>query len=199
MAITRRKFLQSSLIASAGLSSLSYQSFTQANEPGIKDQFAPELAIDQWIGAGGQAIEPFKVSDHAGKWVFLKCFQNWCPGCHAHGFPTLVEMVKHFGNHEKVAIAAIQTAFEGFHTNNFEALRKNQLRYEIDIPFGHDSGDVEAPHGAFERYPKTMVDYRTGGTPWIILIAPTGHVVFNNYSINTEQLIQYLKEQVKTA
>jgi hypothetical protein len=36
------------------------------------------------------------------------------------------------------------------------------------LPFGH--GTI-SPDG---RYPTTMVNYRTGGTPWFVVIDPAG-------------------------
>ena len=46
------------------------------------------------------------------------------------------------------------------------AVRELQLRYELAIPMGHDPG---TPDG--ERFPSTMLNYRTGGTPWTIVRA----------------------------
>jgi hypothetical protein len=96
-----------------------------------------------------------------------------------------------FWNHPKVAIAGIQTVFEGFWTNTQGDVRKNQLKYDLPIVMGHDPGGVIGDH-----MPQTMKDYRTGGTPWIILIAPNGRVVFNDYHVNAEKLIEYIQIQV---
>ena len=40
-----------------------------------------------------------------------------------------------------------------------------------------------------------MRDYRTGGTPWIVLVDPTGQVAFNDYHIDADKLIEYVKSQ----
>jgi hypothetical protein len=37
-----------------------------------------------------------------------------------------------------------------------------------------------------------MLDYRTGGTPWMILISPQRKVVYNNFNINVDKVIEYL-------
>ena len=37
-----------------------------------------------------------------------------------------------------------------------------------------------------------MRQYRTGGTPWMILINPERRVVFNDYSVNSDKLIEVL-------
>jgi thiol-disulfide isomerase/thioredoxin len=123
--------------------------------------------------------------------VFLKCFQDWCPGCHSSGFPTLQKFAEAFGDHPKVAIAGIQTVFEGFHHNTLDDVRKLQLQYRLKIPMGHDPGDKSS--GA---RPQTMSKYRTGGTPWLILIAPDGRVLFNDFHARTDKLIEYVASQL---
>ena len=85
-------------------------------------------------------------------------------------------------------VAGIQTVFEGHFTNTADKLREIQLRYELAIPMGHDSGPE---HG----YPKTMIDYRTGGTPWMILIAPQRRVVYNDYGIDGQKAVEFLQAQ----
>jgi len=159
---------------------------------GIEGQEAPEIKLDYWIDANGDPGQ-FSVLESRGKWVFLKCFQDWCPGCHRSGFPTLQAFSKRFHNHPDVAIAGIQTVFEGHHTNTLEDVRKLQLRYELPIVMGHDPGDPET-----DKRPVTMVNYFTGGTPWLILINPEGTVVYNNYHVDSGKLIEYVAEQLET-
>ena len=157
---------------------------------GILGYEAPELDVDYWIDADGDRSK-FSIADSKGKWIVLKCFQNWCPGCHASGFPFLQAFAKEFHDHPKVAIAAIQTVFEGFSTNTQDAVRKLQLEYELPIVMGHDPGD---PDGL--NISDTMLKYRTGGTPWIILIDPDGVVAFNDFRVSTSKLIEFIYEQV---
>lgn len=157
---------------------------------GIEGMEAPEIKLDYWIDANGDPAH-FSVVESRGKWVFLKCFQDWCPGCHRSGFPTLQAFADRFHNHPEVEIAAIQTVFEGHHTNTVEDVRKLQLQYELPIVMGHDPGDPET-----DTRPVTMVEYFTGGTPWLILIDPKGTVVYNNYHVDTGELIEYVAEQV---
>ena len=40
-----------------------------------------------------------------------------------------------------------------------------------------------------------MRDYRTGGTPWMILIDPQRRVVFNDFGIDVEKAIAFLRSQ----
>jgi len=163
---------------------------SQLPERGIQGYYAPEIELDYWIDKDGKPSS-FSVLENRGKWVFLKCFQNWCPGCHSSGFPTLKAFADRFHDHPDVAIAGIQTVFEGYSSNTLEDVRKLQLRYELPIVMGHDPGD-QASH----TRPQVMRNYRTGGTPWLILIAPDGSVIYNDFHVNSQGLIDYVAEQV---
>jgi len=90
-----------------------------------------------------------------------------------------------------VAIAAVQTVFEGYSSNTRDAVRKLQLRYELPIVMGHDPGNEDT-----REVPSTMRNYRTGGTPWLVLINPEGVVVFDGFHVDSEKLIDYVAEQV---
>ncbi|MGI9302281.1 MAG: peroxiredoxin family protein [Gammaproteobacteria bacterium] len=157
---------------------------------GILGQPAPEISVDYWIDKDGEPTS-FGVMENRGKWVLLKCFQDWCPGCHSNGFPTLKKFSDAFWDHPRVAIAGIQTVFEGFSSNTQDDVRKLQLKYELPITMGHDPGDPDT-----HEPPHTMRMYRTGGTPWLILIAPDGTVVFNDFHAKPDKLIEFVLEQV---
>ena len=62
---------------------------------------------------------------------------------------------------------AIQTTFEDFSVNNAKQMRAIQMRYDLDIVFGHNEGS-EGVH------PHTMKFYRSGGTPWGALMSAKG-------------------------
>ncbi|MBX2838366.1 MAG: TlpA family protein disulfide reductase [Gammaproteobacteria bacterium] len=192
--MNKRQFLKCNIAAAAcgaGLTALSPSALGQSGKKyGIEGQPAPEIKLDYWIDQHGEPTS-FSVVESRGKWVFLKCFQNWCPGCHSSGFPTLKAFAEEFHDNPKVAIAGIQTVFEGYRSNTLEDVRKLQQRYELPIIMGHDPGD-EKEH----LPPITMLNYRTGGTPWLILINPEGQVVFNDFHVNREKLIEFVKEQV---
>lgn len=158
-----------------------------ASDYGIKGRIAPELEIDYWIDENGESTS-FKLAEHADKWIFLKCFQSWCPGCHSHGFPALKQISDALADNPAIAFAGIQTVFEGHYTNTVDKVRQIQLQYDLQIPMGHDPG---LEHG----HPKTMVDYRTGGTPWMILIDPQRNVIFNDYGIDVDKAIAFLVSQ----
>lgn len=178
------------MTASAASEGSSEQAGEAPAKYGIEGYMAPEIQLDYWIDGDGKPSE-FSVIAARGKWVFLKFFQNWCPGCHSSGFPTLKAMCDEFHGHDKVEIAAIQTVFEGYSTNTEEKVRELQLRYDIPAVMGHDGGDPKSHIPSL-----TMINYRTGGTPWLVLIAPDGSVVYNNFHVNREKLIEYMKEQL---
>lgn len=188
----RRQLLVGSGIALASPGWLVAQEKTPTvpDKYGIRGYEAPEITLDYWIDGEG-AETTFSIRQSRGKWVFLKYFQNWCPGCHSSGFPTLKAFCDAFYGHPEVSIAAVQTVFEGRRSNTLEAVRELQLRYEIPATMGHDPGDEE------NHVPSiTMVNYRTGGTPWLVLIDPSGRVVFNDFHVDREKLINYVGEQI---
>lgn len=187
--INRRKFVS----FTAGIAgALALPAFAGANENryGILGRAAPELLVTDWIDANGEPFQ-YQWSATKGKWVFLKCFQAWCPGCHAHGFPALKTVADAFAGHEQVEVLGLQTVFEGFDTNTSDRVREMQLRYELNIPMGHDAGE---PGGL--EHPITMLNYRTGGTPWIIVIDPEGQVVFNDFRIDAGKLVEHINAEL---
>lgn len=197
--VSRRKVLQTAAYGAAGLAGLgligtAFAEPEKAPSHGIRGRLAPELNVPHWIDGQGNATKPFSLADHRGKWVYLKCFQHWCPSCHSVGFPNLQKLKAAFPDDSKIVAAVIQTTFEGHSTNNVDALRKNQLKYGLDLPFGHDPGNPDLPHTDRKHYPNTMLSYRTGGTPWVTLIDPNGVVAFDGFHIDIDQLIEYLQQ-----
>ena len=90
-----------------------------------------------------------------------------------------------------MAIAAIQTVFEGYSSNTRGDVRRLQVQYDLPITMGHDPGNPET-----HEFGSTMSNYRTGGTPWLILINPAGVVEYNHYHVNSDDLITYVEERV---
>ena len=155
---------------------------------GILGRSAPELNLSTWIDGRGKPTEGIELSALRGKVIYLYFFQDWCPGCHSHGFPTLQTLSETFGNDDHVALLAVQTVFEGKHTNTQDKLRKNQIDYRLAIPMAHDGGEGN-PRGM----PQTMIDYRSGGTPWTVIIDPAGKVVYNQFHIDVHQAIDLIR------
>jgi thiol-disulfide isomerase/thioredoxin len=186
--MTRRGLLKYGLLAASG-AMIQKPTLGQAAAPGygIAGRTAPELSIDYWIDRNGEESS-FTLAGEERKWVFLKCFQSWCPGCHSHGFPALKQISDALADNPHVAFAGIQTVFEGHYTNTVDKVREIQLRYDLRMPMGHDPGPED-------KHPQTMIDYRTGGTPWMILINPERQVVFNDFSIDVDKVIAFLADQ----
>jgi thiol-disulfide isomerase/thioredoxin len=183
---TRRTFIQASTSALLLPSAV----FAEIDDYGIRGQDAPELKISQWIDGNGKPTS-FKLSEHKGKFVLMLFWQAGCPGCHSHGFPAFKKTLDAFKNNKHFTAIAIQTAFESYSINTPDKMREIQKQYNLDIVVGHTAG-IEEP----QSNPKIMVDYRTGGTPWTVLISAEGKVLFNDFIINPEGAIALLKEEI---
>jgi hypothetical protein len=156
---------------------------------GIANLPAPPLRDVRWIGADGREIEELSLDDLGSRYRILFFFQHACPGCHSHGFPTFARLVEQLSGPD-VGFAAIQTAFEDFGANTFERIREDQQRYGLRIPFGH-----AAPESG-NSVPRVMADYRTGGTPWFVGIAPDNRVLFDGFQLDAEALIGALRPPI---
>lgn len=149
---------------------------------GIHGKTAPELELEGWIDGDGHARAPLKLADLKGKIIYMYFFQAWCPGCQSHGFPTIKALSERFKANPDVAFVAVQTVFEGFHFNTPDKLRESQREYAIRVPMAHDAGNP-----ATNRIPDTMRKYRSGGTPWTVIIDHKGTVVYNQFHIEVEK------------
>ena len=156
---------------------------------GIVGQKAPELKVKQWITAEGEPTEPVLLADYKGKFIVIYSFQAWCPGCHSRGLPALKKMTDALKDNPNVAFMAIQTVFEGSHANTYERMVEIKDQYAIDIPFGHDPDD---DGNSRRNSSSTMNSYKSGGTPWFILIDQEGYVVFNDFHLEVDKAIAYL-------
>jgi hypothetical protein len=143
---------------------------------------APELLVPHWIDEAGQPRSPLTLAELGSRFRILFFYQHWCPGCHSHGFPTLLELIER-ATPGDLGFAVVQTVFEGFEENTADQLAHDQNRYGLRIPFGHDTISLDG------QYPTTMVNYRTGGTPWFVVIDPAGTVVGNGFSIDVGSLL----------
>ena len=149
-------------------------------KPGIVGQAAPSWKTSAWhqLPDGKKRLD---VGDYKGKVLYLYFFQSWCPGCHRVGFPTLQKVSKALKDNEKVQFVAIQTTFEGHNVNTAEKLIELAKRYKLTIPFGQSAGSKGTP--------EIMRKYRTGGTPWVVIIDTNGRVVFNDFHIDADRAI----------
>ena len=161
----------------------------QQRSAGILNDPAPSWSLEEWINlpSGKSTLD---IDDFRGKVLYLYCFQSWCPGCHRHGFPTLQKVIARFKDDRDVAFVAIQTVFEGFSSNTFDHAKKVAKRYALDIPVGQS--------GEQGRRSKLMGRYRTGGTPWTVIIDRDGVVRFNDFHIDVEQAAQLIDNLRRT-
>ena len=141
------------------------------------------MGVADWRDAAGSP-GPLRLAEMGGRYQVIFCFQHNCPGCHQRGFPTLQRLVDAFRGSRFVRFAAVQTVFEEYERNTAELGFADQQRYALTIPFGHDAG----PDG---RFSTLMQRYRSGGTPWFIVIDPQGVVIFNHFHIDADRLIEF--------
>lgn len=158
-------------------------------QTGVINKTAPELRVDHWIDGDGQVRDPLQLSDLGNGYKILYCFQHWCPGCHARGFPTLKTLVDNLSDNG-FGFAVIQTVFEGGDTNTVDKLRENQIKYGLPVAFGHDAPSVNA------RISSVMQDYQTGGTPWFIVIDPHGNVVYTDFQLDAVRFLEALNSKL---
>jgi len=154
---------------------------------GIAGQAAPELSADFWIDGAGKPTT-FSLAAQRGKWVHLKFWQSWCPGCHSQGFPTLRKLIDAFAGDPRVVNVAVQTVFEGYGVNSANKVRETQQRYRLPIVMGHASGE-----GRPDGLPEIMRRYRSGGTPWHVLVSPAGIVALDGFLIDANKAIAEIR------
>lgn len=120
------------------------------------DSPAVDLDIEEWIN--GKATN---ISNERGKPILIKVFQVNCPGCFTHGIPEVLDIINKFSD-SPLLVWGLATAFEDFHLNNLDNLKKlmnsgevvgethtvlngegrlmdNRLDYSIDFPVAWDN------------------------------------------------------------
>ena len=83
----------------------------------------------------------------------------------------------------------MQTVFEGYSINSQAKLRKNQLKYDVIIPIAHAPGNPQT-----HEIPQIMRDYRSGGTPWTVIINQEGKVIYNHFHIEPDQAVTLIEQ-----
>jgi len=79
--------------------------------------------------------------------------------------------------------------FEGYNFNTQDKLRQNQLKYALKVPMAHAAGDPD-----IHKSPQIMRSYRSGGTPWTVIIDPAGKVVYNGFHIEKAQAVSLIQQ-----
>jgi len=173
------------LISAFFLSAIS----SSAQERGILGKQAGSWGASDWIQLpeGKKDLNP---SSFEGKVLYLYCFQSWCPGCHSSGFPTLKKVSDHYKGKDDVAFVSIQTVFEGFGANTPAKVPEMAKRYGFSFPMGHSGSEANRS--------ELMRNYRTAGTPWVIIIDKKGVVRYNDFHISpakANKLIETLRAE----
>ena len=156
---------------------------------GIAGKIAPDLRVEHWMNHTGKPMtKKPKMKDYNNKLLYIYCWQYWCPGCHSQGFPTLKKLLNEFGEDPDIKFLAIQTPFEGRHINTLDKLKITAEKYDLKIPMGHTQTQ------AGEKIPFLMKDFRTGGTPWGIVIGPDRKVLLNGYKLDYEITVKLIRQ-----
>jgi hypothetical protein len=147
---------------------------------GIASEIAPEWEVSEWFDLPQDLPhdqQQLRLGDIRAPVIYLYCFQSWCQGCHSHGFPTMAAVRSRLDD-DRVAFVAVQTVFEGHEVNTAERAVASVRQHGLDgIPVGHD---VDPLRGQ----PSMMRLYRTGGTPWTVIIGPERRVCFDGFQID---------------
>lgn len=84
----------------------------------LVDSPAIDLDIEEWMLGPST-----NISNELGKPILIKVFQVNCPGCFTHGIPEVLEIRAKFID-SPLLIWGLATAFEDFHLNNLDNLKK---------------------------------------------------------------------------
>ena len=146
-----------------------------------------ELNIKDWIDENRFKTSPIQLSDHKNKVKVIFCFQSWCTPSHEEGFPNLIKMVNALKDNPNILFLAIQTVFEGFETNTYDAMIKTQKQYALKIPFAHDAGKDG------KSTAQTMINFKTRGTPWFMIINQQNKIIFSDFHLHVNEAINFLE------
>ena len=105
------------------------------------------------------------------------------------GFPTLKKLTETFKDNDQVTFLAVQTVFEGYGFNSDAKLRKNQQKWKLKIPMAHAPGNQHTHEVLL-----IMRNYRSGGTPWAVIINQDGTVIYNHFHIEAEQAVALIEQ-----
>ncbi len=159
------------------------------NKNGILGRQAPEWSVNKWLNLPTDE-KKVDIQNFRGKTLYLFCFQSWCPGCHSSGFPTMQKVMSRFKGNDDVKFVAIQTVFEGFDSNTFDHAKQAAQKYKLTIPVGQS--------GEKGKRSEVMARYRTGGTPWVVIIDRDGVVRYNDFHIGVVQADKLIRESLNS-
>ena len=164
---------------------------SSSRELGIAGTQAPELGNLVWFDEKGNKRSPVKLSDYKGKVIYLDFFQSWCPGCLGYSLPRIKVLSDKYKNNPNIQFLAVQTVFEGFSVNSLDKVLTIKERFGLEFPMGHDDGSQAGVDGSV-----LMRKYRSGDTPWTIIIDRDGKVLFNDFHIKAENAIRIIEASI---
>tara|TARA_R110000850_G_scaffold39869_1_gene103041 strand:+ start:2399 stop:2983 length:585 start_codon:yes stop_codon:yes gene_type:complete len=154
---------------------------------GIQGQQAPPLRVTEWIQLP-EGTEQLDIPYYKGEILVMLMFQHTCEACHKRAFPTLQNLVKQFGDTPGVNFLAIQTPFEDFLDNTELKLAETAEKFDLQIPFGHLSKTPD--------FYSINAAYRTGGTPWWVIVNRDGVVEYDGFFLNPEVAVENLEKMI---
>lgn len=148
---------------------------------------APELRVPYWIDAKGEERAALTLKELGTGYKVIFAFKAECPGCHSFGFPAMKTIYDGLKD-KRVGMAVVHTAFDDDPRNNQDRIAEMQEKYGLAIPFGHDPK-------VGESYPTFMTDYRTRGTPFFTIIDPNGEIIFSDFRLDANKVVEVLGQQ----
>jgi hypothetical protein len=138
------------------------------------NELAPDLEVTEWVQG-----EPSNISLQKGKVIIVKVFQVNCPGCFSAGFPEILDATQIF-NKEPVIFWGLATAFEDFHLNNLENLKKL-------ISYGEVTGETLYTLGSQGMLDNNCISYKI---PFPVAWDKISSADPLNASIDTKKMIE---------
>lgn len=155
--------------------------------PAAEAPAAPEWTISKWIQGPETTLQGSQ-----GQVVIIDFFQLWCPGCNQFSIPLMAYWEDTFSEEissGKLKLISIHTVFEGHNYQSDSRLEKfvveKKMRHPVAVDF--------LPAGS--RLPKTMIDYKTRGTPEMSFIDKNGRIRFQKLgSFDVEWATGYIRQ-----
>ena len=156
-----------------------------ADSPRLLGQKAPSFGEIEWIQSFKDDLD---IGDLKGKVVYISTFQDVCPYCHQFGLPALQELYELYKDEKDMQFIAIQTAFEDDSENDITSAKTVIKDYNlVGMPVGNSKTDE------YDR-PIFMDTYRTGGTPWVIIIDKDGIIQYSDFQIHLDLAMAMLRQ-----
>lgn len=153
---------------------------------------APEWSISKWIRGPETSMKALR-----GQVVVIDFFQLWCPGCKRFSIPLMAFWEKEFAKEiadGKLKLVSIHTVFEGHTYQTNARLEKFVKEKNMQHPVAVDL------HPEGRRLPKTMLDYKTRGTPEMSIIDKQGRIRFQKLgSFDVDWATAYVRELLNEA